>query len=104
MRSEYNYEKKKNFVELLNKPSMNGGSGLAAINLGQQVVNNDDDGNFRRDKHHGRLFSERPSVRFKSVTKVRDDQPNYTQEPVDEQDELLEDEGPRPMLTQNISK
>jgi hypothetical protein len=35
MRSEYNYEKKKNFVELLNKPSMNGGSGLAAIHLGQ---------------------------------------------------------------------
>jgi len=63
MRSEYNYEKKKNFVELLNKPSTNGGSGLAAIHLGQQVIN-DDDGNFRRDKHHGRLFLEKPSVRF----------------------------------------
>ena len=35
---------------------------------------------------------------------MRDDQPNYTQEPVDEREELLEDEGPRPMLTQNISK
>ena len=64
---------------------------------------NDDDGNFRRDKHHGRLFLEKPSVRFQSVSKMRDDQPNYTQEPVDEREELLEDEGPRPMLTQNIS-
>ena len=38
MRSEYNYDKKKKFVELLNKPiksSFNGGAGLAAIHLGQ---------------------------------------------------------------------
>lgn len=80
MRSEYNYEKKKNFVELLNKPkksSLNGGAGIAAIHLGQQVIN-DDDGYFARNKHHGKLHTEKPSVRFKSVTKMREEQPNYT--------------------------
>ena len=82
MRSEYNYDKKKKFVELLNKPvksSFNGGDGLAAIHLGQQLIV-DDDGNFRRDKHHGRLFapSEKPTSRFKSVSKAREEQRNYT--------------------------
>lgn len=80
MRSEYNYDKKKKFVELLNKPvksSFNGGDGLAAIHLGQQLIV-DDDGNFRRDKHHGRLFLEKPTSRFKSVSKAREEQRNYT--------------------------
>jgi hypothetical protein len=85
MKSEYNYEKKKNFVELLQptvKSRQNNGSGLHSFHLGQQLIN-DDDGNFRRDKHHGRLFagSPDPTVRFKSVQRVRniqDDLPNYT--------------------------
>ena len=77
MRSEFNYDKKKNFVELLGQKQIqsrtNGGSGLHQFHNGQQVIN-DDDGNFRRDKHHGRLFaspSEKPTVRFHSVSRMR---------------------------------
>jgi hypothetical protein len=84
MRSEYNYKQKKNFVELLGQKQirsrLNGGYGLQQINLGQQIINNEDD-NYRRDKRDGTNYmrladeaSEKPlsiKKRFNSVQRVR---------------------------------
>ena len=59
MKSEFNYNEKKKFVELLGQkqiPSrLNGGYGLQQLNLGQQIINNDSE-NYRRSTHNGLNF------------------------------------------------
>ena len=55
MKSEYDYNNKKVFVDVLGattKSRLNGGSGLHNFYMGQQLMDHDN-GNYRKDKHSG---------------------------------------------------